>query len=500
MPNANGDRAFLNRTTLTPNPRFFDHCDAVLDILESMGFAVYIVILWWNQIMNELRGGPPETSTRFGRWIGARWRHRNNLLWVVGGDTPWRMGDLAHFRALAEGVRASNATQLISFHPQSEHSSSDHLNAEAWLSFNSVQVHRDPQNVALHALGGGWHTGLPTLVAETNYYWHRRCASVYGIRFCIHGDERMVRASHWAARLGGGSFGEAYGAWPFWTGVAPSEEWRPALTNQPAASQIATTMQAILHQHTWHQLTPDVHSLVVHRSHGAEGHTWPAAATTRDGREVLIYFPHRQSTAVTVNLTWFANAIEVTWYSARTGMAVAGDRLANDESDRVFDPHACNFLLDEEDLLLSLRALPPPPSPPTRPPPRRPPMPSRSPSPLEPVPSSPAPLSPSTPPPRLKLPIPREAPFPPTVPPISPRGRASDPSWMRAAVAGACAVAGLAAACLARRGITHRAEQAHTPTAKPVQPQQVELSSAEPAAAAVVVVPRSSPRAFVRFV
>ena len=56
-----------------------------------------------------------------------------------------------------------------SFHPQSEHSSSEHLSGEDWLDFDSVQVHHDPENVAAKALGDG-RSRRPKLVVETNYF------------------------------------------------------------------------------------------------------------------------------------------------------------------------------------------------------------------------------------------------------------------------------------------------------------------------------------------
>jgi hypothetical protein len=404
VPNANGDHIFFNRTTLTPNPLFFDHCDAVLDMLEPFGFAVYIVVLWWNQVMSIVRQESPDICRSFGHWLGARWRHRRNLLWVLGGDTPWLDTDMPFFRAMAEGLRSANATQLISFHPQTEHSSSEHLGLEPWMDFHSVQIHADDNwsnqcnrrcptcgcNLIAETAATDLDLGKPSLVAETNYYWKHPCEWVYTLRFCIHADAHSIRSAHWIARLGGGSFGEGYGAFPFWTGLAPSRMWRPELRNQPAARQIAQTMQGILRRFPWHRLRPDRFESVVKRSTEAWGPNFTPAAMTDDGKCALVYFLSQwDDFSVVVDLTWFRNAVEVIWYSAVTGEAWEQRVLPNTDKAALFDPEEVEGL-EDDDLVLTLQALPDPPSPPAQPPSPNPPSyPATTPSPcpLQPPPS-----------------------------------------------------------------------------------------------------------------
>ena len=423
VPNANGDRIFLSRTALTPNPRFFEHCDAVLDLLESMGFAIYVVVLWWNQVMATVRRGLPETCEAFGAWLGTRWRHRPNLIWVLGGDTPWLHSDLPYFRALAQGLRAQNATQLMSFHPQTEHSSSEHLNGEEWLDFNSVQVHSDDNwarqcsrrcdrsreactcNAIADTAAADMNLGRPSLVAETNYFWHSRCEVVYKLRFCIHEDEKGIRAAHWAARLGGGSFGEGYGSFPFWTGLAPQHQWRPALYDQPAARQVAHVMQKILRLYPWHRLRPDRDGRIVRRSTGSWGSTFTPAATTNDGDCVLVHFPSRwDDYAVHLNLSWFRNSVAITWFSAASGERLVETVVPNVGFSVLFDPERVEGAVEGDDLVLGLQALPEPPLPPAHPPaplPPTPPSPSQPPSHPIRSPSLPQPFSPPSVPSRL---------------------------------------------------------------------------------------------------
>lgn len=91
----------------------------------------------------------------YGRWIGARFRHRSNLIWMLGGDRSAVYGKRDYrsvFRAMAKGVaegvngaplsgspRDYDST-LMSFHPRKwQPNSSAWFHIDAWLDFNSIQ-------------------------------------------------------------------------------------------------------------------------------------------------------------------------------------------------------------------------------------------------------------------------------------------------------------------------------------------------------------------------
>ena len=85
-----GAHAFANASTLEPNEAYFTHAEAVLDLAEAKGLAVYLVPLWYNQV-NSVHGAYGLAVTEalcasFGSWLGRRWRTRSNLLFAVGGD------------------------------------------------------------------------------------------------------------------------------------------------------------------------------------------------------------------------------------------------------------------------------------------------------------------------------------------------------------------------------------------------------------------------------
>ena len=57
-----------------------------LDELERRNLAVYLVVLWWNQIKgtsSPYAVDPSlDTCYTYGRTLGQRWRERRNLVWV----------------------------------------------------------------------------------------------------------------------------------------------------------------------------------------------------------------------------------------------------------------------------------------------------------------------------------------------------------------------------------------------------------------------------------
>ena len=376
VANCHGDHIFgedeSSRAALEPNERYFAHVDAVLDGLESMGFAVYTVLLWWNQVDSVIRASGVSVCRQYGLWLGARWRSRHNLLFVLGGDERWRSADAKHFRALAEGLRDAQAQQLISFHPIAEHSSSEYFgNAEddPWLGFSTLQLHRSAEDIAQKTAADVLNGQRPSVVAETRYFWRTPCTEVFGWRFCIHADASRVRASHWSARLGGGSFGEGYGSWPFWTGHAAPSEWRPALSNQPSAFHIGYVMQSILCEYPWHMLRPATSETVVRRHDGAG---YIPAGHTGDGNALLAYWAEGVDGPLSIDLAWFANAsghVRSIWYDPTSGDKVSV-RIMNADGWQRFDPssvRAASVLAAEEltDVVLGLAAYNgPPPSPP----------------------------------------------------------------------------------------------------------------------------------------
>ena len=85
VPNTNGDRVFTHNGELQPNNKYFAHVDAVLDQLEFRSMAVYLVVLWWNQVNTKWYGrgrsrAVKRTKLQFDRYMCAVIVGRHSVL------------------------------------------------------------------------------------------------------------------------------------------------------------------------------------------------------------------------------------------------------------------------------------------------------------------------------------------------------------------------------------------------------------------------------------
>ncbi len=109
-----GDQALEDGDLRRPNETYFRYVDYVLDQAEAFGFYVLLLPVWGQLVVGDNWAGGvfPKTVTQenaygYGAWLGRRLRHRQNLLWCLGGDRmPIHKGVdyRTVWRALAEGL------------------------------------------------------------------------------------------------------------------------------------------------------------------------------------------------------------------------------------------------------------------------------------------------------------------------------------------------------------------------------------------------------------
>jgi hypothetical protein len=353
LPNRQGHAPFQDRATLEVDEAYFAHVDRVLDYAGAKGLAVYAGPLWWKFHLDASEQG----IAAYGRWIGSRWKHRGNLIWVLGGDQRFRKADLPYFRTLAHAIREGGAMQIMSWHPysgvpwlNSGRSSSGYLHDEPWLAFSSVQAHAQGGRMAERVLQDYNRTpAKPTILMESWYYWTELWQ-----KYPIHQGTLRVRQSHYQARIGGGSFGEVYGAWPFWYLSSTPGEWRRALHDQPAATQIATYMRRCLEGLEWWKLEPDQQGEILVGGRGWRW-SWARAVAAGDAGHsfAVAYVPtHRE---IEIDLGWFAAPVQARWFDPTDGAYSDAAVHANASVQR-FRPPRRNRAGDE-DFVLVMQAL-----------------------------------------------------------------------------------------------------------------------------------------------
>jgi hypothetical protein len=84
--NYRGEAPLVNGNPETPNERYFQHLDRLIQLAADHGLVVALLPAWGLYVTrNELI--TTSNARAYGRWVGARYRNRSNVVWVLGGDT-----------------------------------------------------------------------------------------------------------------------------------------------------------------------------------------------------------------------------------------------------------------------------------------------------------------------------------------------------------------------------------------------------------------------------
>ncbi len=124
---------------------YFDHMEWVISLAESLHLYMGILPTWGDKFHKIWGAGPeiftPENAFLYGQWLGKRFSHHNNILWILGGDRP--LGDDNHKKivdVMAHGLKEGDGGKfLLTFHPCGAHSSSAFVHGRDWLDFHMLQ-------------------------------------------------------------------------------------------------------------------------------------------------------------------------------------------------------------------------------------------------------------------------------------------------------------------------------------------------------------------------
>lgn len=151
-PNYYGKRPLLQtdgafdpcRPDLVDEDSYWSLADFALDAAEERG--LYLVLLpTWGDKFNLLWGkGPvifnPENARAYGRFLGERYKDRDNIIWMLGGDRPLEPEHRAIVDAMAQGIKETGDTHLMTFHPVGCHNSTQFVGDAPYIDFHTAQT------------------------------------------------------------------------------------------------------------------------------------------------------------------------------------------------------------------------------------------------------------------------------------------------------------------------------------------------------------------------
>ncbi len=280
--NQGGHPPFAPLSDITrPYEPYWRHLDTVMEEIAMRGFLIVASVAWfgaggvgWRHHLTR------DAAGSYGRFLGVRYRHLPNILWVQGGDNdPGAKAHIAH--VLAESIKEVAPHHLHTYHAAAGHASARFFHHAAWLDVNMAYTYdeayrqvrdeyRRPAPVRPIILGESGYEGE----ANTGFPW----------------TPALVRRQPYWALLSGAA-GHAYGGagvWHFGAG------WRTAL-DRPARRQMAH-VRALFASRPWQTLQPTVDDTLLTAGRG-EGAAYAAAARAADGSFAFVYVPtHRTLT------------------------------------------------------------------------------------------------------------------------------------------------------------------------------------------------------------
>ncbi|MCL2462554.1 MAG: DUF4038 domain-containing protein, partial [Defluviitaleaceae bacterium] len=124
---------------------YWDHIDFIIDAAGSLGLYVGFLPTWGDKFNAKWANGPviftPDNAYAYGKWIGARYKDCDNIVWIMGGDRP--VENETHRlieRRMAEGIKESTGGRhLFTYHPANMEVPSEEIRDETWLDFSMIQ-------------------------------------------------------------------------------------------------------------------------------------------------------------------------------------------------------------------------------------------------------------------------------------------------------------------------------------------------------------------------
>ena len=311
-----------------PNANWFDLVEYVIDAAAEAGLYVGLLPSWAEYVAahdqwdTEIYGPvvfDPGSTRWYGEWIGARFRDKTNLLWVLGGDRN-PPGDEEAWRAMAEGIaygvtgerpdwnEAHPAWErlVMTYHATGGYlSSSLSFHTDAWLGTNMIQTWAHEQNIIPHVKHDYDLTPpKPTIVGEPSYEGfiegNPNTSSPWRVRY----------QAYWS--LFTGAHGHVYGnheIWPF------SEKWRDELA-APGADDMRH-VRSLVESRPMLTRVPEYGMIT---SEAGEGHEIRLATRSSDGAYAFVYLT--SGGAVAVDLAALSGeSANAYWYDPREGSA-----------------------------------------------------------------------------------------------------------------------------------------------------------------------------------
>jgi len=332
----------------TPNEAYFDHADWVIRQAEARGMAVLLCPAYlgfeggdegWYQTM--VRNGTDKLR-EYGKYVGARYKTHDNLLWLEAGDFTPPADKLELVDAVAEGIKAGDPRHLHTAHFSPRTSAID-VAVSGWLDLNVTYTYAPVYEKCLADYNRS--DDRPTLLVETTYEDEvgestppsLRAAAYYAL---LSGAAGQIFGNHWI--------------WQFkptrWWRILLHRSWLTALDTPGSRSMMH--VRSLFAPRAWPSLVPDQRSEVLVEGQGQRGsRDYALLARSEDGRLAIAYVPTPRP--ITIDRARLAKPLAARWYDPTNGTFLEIGEFARSVTDRAtVRPPAANAAGDSDWVLV----------------------------------------------------------------------------------------------------------------------------------------------------
>ncbi len=331
--NRAGERPFKKPGDFsTPDDAYFDRAAAFVDRAAAHGIVVLLAPNylgfdggregWWQELTAPVN--TRAVCSGFGRYLGARFKQKRNLLWLAGGDFAPPTGSEGEGEIL-DGIRAAGASQPWTGHWNFEHQggiSTDEARFPDAMALNGVYQYADTYRYAGRAYDV--LPARPVFLLESTYEHEHPAANTQPFRKAwwwtmLSGASGVLWSNTflWMCETARGVYRLEYGdvdhAVSSWSAELDSEGTSEALH-----------LHAFFEGLPWHRLVPAGPASGLRGLVGSWqwwGQRRIVAAATREGDLLVAYVPPTGggSRSFAIDLSGLRGPARARWYDPSTG-------------------------------------------------------------------------------------------------------------------------------------------------------------------------------------
>lgn len=311
-----GELPFTGRAFSTPNEKYFEHADYIIQSAAQRNIIVLLAPLYLGYDCRdegwcaEVKAASASDLYSWGQFLGKRYKDFSNIIWIIGGDTD-PSGVKDKVLEMIRGIRENDTLHQFSAHNQPETMAIDPWHGEPWLNVNNVYSY---DSILYRHCKTAY-----TLNPPMPYYL---CEAAYENEH--QSTPQQLRSQAYQALLSG-SMGHIFGNCPVWHfGAFKSwcnlTDWKAELNN--AGSVSMDYFQRLFRSRSWQLLIPDFEHSVITSGFGTWGlKDYVTTAITNDGNTVIAYLPAKRP--VTVDLGKISGReAKCWWYDPSCGKTI----------------------------------------------------------------------------------------------------------------------------------------------------------------------------------